>query len=145
MIKTVVKAFPCFSKKKKNVKKHKKNVILFIVDIISHCCTVEPLQMLFLEKLSMTNSWVQQFSGFLLLFQYIIWFVSLKYLQIIWNPVKPDVLQYWENRIWLIIGWKPYLKKLHMTDFWLDLGLTQTCQVYKINVFQRNQLTDYMT
>ena len=59
MIKTVVKAFPGFSKKKKNVKKHEKNVILFIVDISFHI--VEPLQIRFLEKLSMTNSWVQQF------------------------------------------------------------------------------------
>ena len=38
-------------------------------------------------------------------------FFSLKYLQIKWNPVKRDVLKYWKNYVWLMAGWKPYLKK----------------------------------
>ena len=58
-LKQLSRLFLVFPKKKKNVKKHEKNVILFIVDISFHI--VEPLQIRFLEKLSMTNSWVQQF------------------------------------------------------------------------------------
>ena len=44
-----------------------------------------------------------------------------------------------------MVGWKPYLRKFPVTDALLDLVLTQTCQSYKKNVFQRNQFTDYMT
>ena len=137
--------FSLFFQKKKNVNKHKKNEVSFIVDIVSNSCTVEPLQMLFRKNSPWQILGFNSFSGFLLLFQWMIWFFSLKYLQIKWNPVKPDVLQCWKNRVWLMVGWKPYLRKLPVTDVWLDLGLTQICQGYRKNAFQRNQFTDYMT
>ena len=35
---------------KRNVNKHKKNVISFIDDIVSYCCIVELLQVLFRKK-----------------------------------------------------------------------------------------------
>ena len=60
--------------------------------------------------------------------------------------LEKSCLTYWKNRVWLMVGWKPYLRKLPVTDVWLDLGLTQTGQGYKKkNAFQRNQFTDYMT
>ena len=58
-----------FSRKKKNVNKHKKNVISFIVDIVSYRCTTEPLQMLFRKNSPWQIVGFNSFSGFLLLFQ----------------------------------------------------------------------------
>ena len=37
-----------------------------------------------------------------------------------------------------MVGGKPYLRKLPVTDVWLDSGLTQTCQGYKKMSFKKS-------
>ena len=139
MIETVVKAFPCFSRKKKNVNKHKKNVISFIADIFHIVALLSGFKCFFGKTLhdKVLGSIVfQAFSNYSNK-----WFDFFhSYLQIKWNPVKPDVLPCRKNCLWLMIGWKPYLRKLPVADVWLDLGLTQTCQDYKKMCFREISL-----